>query len=531
MIGAYPRRAAGAPAATLAAFCLLAILAAVGPGHLPAQSASPDTPSGATSPDASAPAPSSDANPPLPPYAPSNNAASPLLPASPPLAPRPSIPTLSLLPDSTPSPVTTPAPLPVPSQTGPTLSPAATDALPTNGAPGTTPATALTGGATATGTTDAARRFQYAFRFSTGFTYDDNIFLATAAGANNPNLRGRSRADVLFFIQPSVSLGYGDFLTRVTNYVEFDYTADALLYTNNTDQDTVQHFISLQGAYHFAQITLSLSQGVQILNSTDLGSAGGSGSQLGGAPTNPGQNSSQVNLDASQRTGLNVYTTRGSLNYAISEKTSFDLGGYFSAYDYESLISSETISGDLYFNYSPTGKITLGLGATAGYVIQSDPAPNEFYEQINLRLTYAATSKLNFAGTVGVEFRESNGASGVSVTPVFDLTINYVPFDSTSLSFAASRRVSTSAVLTGQNFDTTGFTISASQRFFQRAYARLSFGYTNSAATTIITSCSPPSTTRSATISPPASFTSAVRTRLRSPAMVSATTRSARGFR
>ena len=127
--------------------------------------------------------------------------------------------------------------------------------------------------------------------------------------------------------------------------------------------------------------------------------------------------------------------------------------------------------------------MTVGLGATAGYVIQSDPAPDEFYQQVNLRLSYSATGKLTFAGTAGIEFRETSGVSGTDVNPVFDLSINYAPFDGTALSLAATRRVATSAVLTGENLDSTGFTLTASQRFFQRAYARLSFGYTHSGYT------------------------------------------------
>ena len=472
MIGVSPRRpsvrfSGGVGLVIVLAACVAfrSLLPAQTPTDDPGLPAAPDsTPSVSTNPNSV-----------LPPYAPSNNAASPLLPASPPLPPHPSIPDPTLLPDSTPPPAPTPFPLPVPAQTGAALSPVTSGAPLTNGAPGTTPDTLLPGGATTTNNTGAVRRFQYAFRLNTGFTYDDNIFLngnGTAGG------RGLSRSDVYFFIEPSVSLGYGDFLTRATNYVELDYTLDALLFTRNTSQDTVQHFVNLQGAYHFAQVTFTLSQGVQILDSTDLG-AGGSGGLLGSANT-PATSAGQVNLDASQRTRLNIFTTRVDANYAFSDKTSVDLDGYFSAYDYASLTSSDTISGDAYFNYSPTGKITLGLGVTGGYVIQDAPAPDEYFQQLNLRLSYAATTKLSAAGSVGLEVREISGGGGTEVNPIFNLTVTYAPRDSTSLSFTASRNIDTSAVLTGENFDTTGFTFTVSQRFFQRATASLSLGYTNS---------------------------------------------------
>ncbi len=486
MTGAFPRRSrAGTVLAVVVAVLSLFPRAvfAQSPADQGSLPAAPDaTPAVSTDPNATQ----------LPPYAPSNDAASPLLPASPPLPPHPSVPTLSLLPpDSTPPPVAPPPALPVPEQTGSSLSPTASGTVLTNGAPGTTPTTEVPGGANFTNNTGAVRRFQYAFRLSTGVTYDDNLFLtsddstpanqnsATPAPINHTPRRDISRSDVFFTIDPAVSLGYGDFISRATNYIEFDYNADVLLYTRNTDQDTVQHFLTLQGAYHFAQVTLTLVQGVQILNSTEI-SSGGSGSLLNGSAGSTGTPSTQVNLDASQRTGLDIFTTRLDANYAFSTKSSVDLDGYFSAYDYETLISSDTISGDTYFNYSPTGKITFGLGVTVGYVIQDDTAPDESYQQLNARVNYAATSKLSFAGSLGLEARETSGSSRTTVNPVFDLAITYMPFDSTSVALSASRRIDTSAVLTGENFDSTGFSINVSQRFFQRVTARLSLGYTHS---------------------------------------------------
>lgn len=475
MIGVFPRRT---PARFSVACAAVVVLLALTPGLLSAQSTGSDLPSLPATPDAT-PAVTTGANPVIPPYSPSNNAASPLLPSSPPLPPHPSIPTGMLLPDSTPPPASTPPPLPVPAQTGSPLG--GTDNPVTNASgPGTNPSTPTVGGAAGTTNTGAVRRFQYAFRLTSGVSYDDNLFLTTSqATLSAASRRGVSRDDVLFSVAPSVSLGYGDFLSRQTNYVEFDYTANVLLYAKNTDQDTVEHSINLQGAYHFAQITLTLSQGVQLLNSTDL-STGSSGSALGAPSTTAGVTAGQVNLDASRRTGLDIYSTHVSANYALSDKTSFDLGADFSASEYETLVSSETISGNAYFNYSPTGKITLGLGVTGGYTVQDQSAPDEFYQQLNLRLTYAATSKLNVSGSVGIEARETSGVGKATVNPIFDLTITYAPFDSTALSLAANRRIDTSAVLVGEDFDSTGFTFTISQSFFQRAHASLSLGYTHS---------------------------------------------------
>ena len=454
---------------------------------LPAQTSSPDdAPSVSVTPDAT-PVPPPDASSVLPPYAPSNNAASPLLPSSPPLPPRPSVPDPTLLPPGATPPPAAPPAQPVLPQTIQPLPPANTGVLPASGNPGIAPssgADALGQGATTTTNTGAVRRFQYAFGLSTGVTYDDNVFLTPndptplTNAAGTASRRHFSRSDVYFSVTPSISLGYGDFISRATNYVEFDYNANALIYAQNTDQDTIQHSVALQGAYHFAQVTLTLSQSVQILDSTDLSAA--NPNTVGTSTTATTTNTAAVNLDTSQRTRLNVYGTSLNANYALSDKTSFDLGGSLNVSDYETLISSDTLGGSAYFNYSPTGKITLGVGVSAGYIIQDESAPDEEFEQINLRLSYAATSKLTVSGSVGVQFRETNGVGGTDVTPVFDLAVSYAPFDGTSLSLAASRSVQTSAVLTGENFDSTGFTFNVSQSLFQRATAHLSVGYTYS---------------------------------------------------
>ncbi len=486
MIGASPRPVAPRRAGVVWAVVTVAACLAFVFG-LSAQTTPASPPSDApASPDATPAPPPPDAYPVLPPYAPSNNASSPLLPASPPLPPHPSVPDASLLPPGgTPPPVPSPAPLPVVPQTGAAPLPVNSNVPVANGAPAAADLPGGAAGATTTNNTGAIRRFGYAFRLTTGITYDDNVFLTsdqalpvTTTGQKTASRRDFSRADTLFVIEPAVSLGYGDFVSRATNYIEFDYNADVLLYAKNTDQDTVQHSLGLQGAFHFAAVTLTLSQGVQILDSTDL-SASNTGSLLG-STTGANTAASQVNLDASRRTSLNIYTTRLGANYALSDKTSIDLDGYFTADDYETLISSDTISADVFFNYSPTGKITLGLGVSGGYVIQSDPAPDEFYEQINVRLSYLPTSKLSFSGSLGLEFRETSGVNSTDITPVFSLSASYAPFDSTSLSLAANRSTATSAVLSGQNFDTTGFTVSINQRLFQRANAHLSFGYTHS---------------------------------------------------
>ena len=69
---------------------------------------------------------------------------------------------------------------------------------------------------------------------------------------------------------------------------------------------------------------------------------------------------SNVNLDTGQRTRLNLYTAALDANYYVSDKVSYDAALQVSDSDYLTLLSSTTLSGSLFFNYTPTGKTTAG---------------------------------------------------------------------------------------------------------------------------------------------------------------------------
>ena len=394
-------------------------------------------------------------------------------PTAPPVIQTPSSSTIPLI-SAPPLPASDPRAFPATSVnplTGTGTLPGASSAVPL---PGPSPAPTTT-----TNNIGTARRFQYTFGLTLGATYDDNIFLQPAQVSR----------DLYFTIQPSVSLGLGGGVaaSESANYFRLNYSPEVLLYVDHSELDTVQQFFSLAGAYHLPKITLTGSLGVQLLDSTDVGNphplnesldTSNLGVTQPGTPINNNPVSS-VNLDTGQRTRLNLYTAALDANYYVSDKVSYDLAGQISDSDYATLLSSITVSGSAFFNYSPTAKTTLGFGVTAGYVFADRPTPDQSFEQGNLRLSYSPSLKLLVAGQVGLELRQSTAQTNMEVTPIFDLNASYAPFDGTSLSLEGNRQVLTSAVLGGQDYTLTGLTISVSQRFFQRLYLRLSAGYSH----------------------------------------------------
>jgi hypothetical protein len=186
-----------------------------------------------------------------------------------------------------------------------------------------------------------------------------------------------------------------------------------------------------------------------------------------------------ANVDISARTRLNLYNTQLKANYDLSGK--LFLTGEFDAsiYDYPDFISSGSISGGLYINYDWTPKVVIGVGGVAGYDFVDEPNPDQTFQQANLRISYQATGKLSFVASAGVEVRQFDGHRGNYVTPVFEAGAIYRPFDGTSITLTAGRRIFNSGFFANQNFATTYVVGRIQQRLFQRVYLSLAAGYEN----------------------------------------------------
>jgi hypothetical protein len=304
------------------------------------------------------------------------------------------------------------------------------------------------------------RRFHYQFRLAVRSVYDDNINLSH-------NMR---ISDFYTSIEPSIMVGFGDIDARAENYIRLDYLPAVFLFADHDENNSVQQVVRLDGQYRINRLTLNLSQMVQIMDGVDV-QAQNSGGGL----------DQQVNLDVAGRTRFNIYTTHANLAYYLTGKTFLSSGADYTATHYTSLISSEVFSGNLFLNYNYSEKIVLGLGGTFGEDRVDDPNPDQTFEQINLRVSYQATGKIDFAASVGVEFRQFDGdLRGQETSPVFEIGMNYVPFDGTKISVTANRRILNSAVLVAQNYAVTNLSVGVQQRLLQRFFLGLNAGYENS---------------------------------------------------
>jgi hypothetical protein len=304
------------------------------------------------------------------------------------------------------------------------------------------------------------RRFHYELRLNIHSVYDDNINIT----------QGVRESDFYTAIEPSITLGFGDLVSREGNFLSVNYLASLYLFADHSENNALQHVLQLDGQYQMNRLTLNLTQSVQILDGTDIRSLDSTGSF-----------SQQVNLDVAGRTRFNIYMTHANAAYYLTGKTFLSVGADYTASDYQNLISSTTISGNLFLNYNYGPKLVIGLGGTVGSNEVDSPTPDQTFEQVNVRFTYQLTGKIDVRASAGVEFRHFDGDMRDQYTsPVFDIGLNYVPFDGTTISLTASRRTLNSAVLASQDFATTNFTVSLRQRMFDRVYLGVNAGYENS---------------------------------------------------
>ena len=300
------------------------------------------------------------------------------------------------------------------------------------------------------------RRLRYEIGLTVRSVFDDNINIS----------KFDRKSDFYTTIEPTLTLGFGD---TQTNYLGLTYAPNAFIFAEHSENNAIQHTISLSAQYRLPRVTLNLAQQVQILDGTGLNTASGTGTDF-----------TRTNLDVSGRTRLNIYTTRLDANFSLTGKTFVTGEVNYSVTDYESLISSSVLSGNVYFNYTYSPKLALGLGVTGGYDAVDAPSDDQTFEQLNVRASYEVTGKVSASVSAGFEFRQVANGGSDNGSPVFDATIFYQPFDGTSLVFTLTRRTQNSATLAGQDFHSSSATLSVRQRFLQRFYTGLSIGYENS---------------------------------------------------
>jgi hypothetical protein len=301
------------------------------------------------------------------------------------------------------------------------------------------------------------RPFYYRLLLTVRGVWDYNIFISHTNRVS----------DYYFAIEPQITIGVGDIEGRNKSYLRLDYMPSAILFVDHSDEDAFNQLIHLEGGYRTGRWTFTMAEDIALLESANLNSFFDTTGLW-------------ANTDASGPTRVNIFSTRLRADYQLTAKVflqgEFDSWTYF----YPNNISSYAIAGGLYIYYSWLPKLSVGIGGTFGYEWVDDPTANQPFEQVNLRLNYEATTKLNLYASVGVEFRQFDDDRGTYTTPVFEVGANYRPFEGTYITLAAGRRIYSSGYLPDQDFGATYVVGRFQQRLFRRLYLGLAAGYENS---------------------------------------------------
>jgi hypothetical protein len=240
---------------------------------------------------------------------------------------------------------------------------------------------------------------------------------------------------------PTVEFAAGERDPEITDalYMAFRYTPSLVNYLDVDEKPLLNQEGAFNAGYRFSKLSLNLDQRMSGFAGADV--------VVGGFNTR------------------DFYTTSASMEYELSEKTSFELSGSMAIRDYRDAgtFDSEEPFLKSYVNYALSEKVRLGLGAGAGMLVTSGGS-DQTYQDALVRGVYFFSPKSTVFAESGVEQRQFDGGGVKDQNDgIFKAGGNLALFPKTSLEMDASRRQIASGTREGVNVKSTGFTVSIIQ--------------------------------------------------------------------
>ncbi len=309
------------------------------------------------------------------------------------------------------------------------------------------------------GLTQRNTAFKIVYGIQSRLEFDDNIFISPK----------NEQADLIFTLSPTIAFGWGEVHSEVRrqqfgalpegrfdeaarSFIYLSYTPTVSLFAEHDSENSLDHDLLLEAQAKFAYLTLGSKTVYKTMTIAEV--------------------------DVGTRMRVTTYSETISAGYDYSDRTSF--AAKLSATVRENEIGrNHTIyitEGSVNYKYSE--RTSFSLGAKFGLLKVQD-SPDQIFEQGLVGANYLVTSKISVSGYAGVEFRQVQEGGVNSTNPVFDVNLNYQPFDQTTISLNATRYITNSARSQNQNIDYTGISASIQQRLFQRYHAGFSVEYIN----------------------------------------------------
>ena len=307
-------------------------------------------------------------------------------------------------------------------------------------------------GASEVSAENSGKTWRVSPRFSTGYLYDDNIFISHTS----PTGSG------IYKVGGGLHLQAGGFHTRTQNYLIADYSGLGAFYADAPQQNAYDQKALLMGQYSFNKLHLQLQNRLESVNGPNRDSGNF-------ARTTQLYNSIAALYDYSAKTSLKAEAVyRGALFPGLQNSEYYELHGSM--------------------NYQWRPKLNVGLLAIGGYnTIQN--SPSQMYQIVKGELRYTLDQKLLIKADGGIECNEyTSGGQSLFTTPVFKTVAEYIPFGSkgsegkqrnyTQINLVGYRGLYNSSSLASQNYVATGTALEFS-RYFHQWVPQASVGYEN----------------------------------------------------
>jgi hypothetical protein len=256
---------------------------------------------------------------------------------------------------------------------------------------------------------------------------------------------GHPSTTAIYNVSPGLLLGLGSHWT-------VDYTPTWSFYSNQQFRNTFDQNVSANGGYAYGDWVLGLSQSYA---STD-----------------------QPLIETGGQTSQESYSTALTASYRFGRAMSVDLGVNQNFTFPDKFINSREWSTMDWLNYQFWPRLTAGIGVGGGYNDVS-AGKNSVYEQYQGRIEWRATDKISLQIHGGVEdLQFLGGGTSDSINPVYGVSVQYQPFEATTISLSADGSVGTS-YFTNQVTETTSVSVTLNQRVLKRLFLTVTGGYQN----------------------------------------------------
>ena len=254
---------------------------------------------------------------------------------------------------------------------------------------------------------------------------------------------GRQLTTAFQLVSPGVLFDLG-------KHWNLDYTPGINLYSNKEFRDSVSQSVALSAHVPWQDWVFGFSQGYQ--------------------------SSSQPLIETGTQTDQETYSTALGATYSFNSRLAVELNASQNIQLTKQFSNSREWSTLDWLNYRPQLKVAFALGVSLGYV-DLEQGSDVRYEKLLGRVSLPASEKIDFTISGGADLRHFLGTDiADKLSPTYEVTLNYRPFEVTTFSLNAHRGVKVSS-FESQLTESTDLSISLHQRLLQKFYLDIGPGY------------------------------------------------------